>query len=155
MPNIVEQRMRELNISLPDPSKAAANYTPYVISGKTIFIAGQLPIDNGKVSIVGKLGTDLSIADGQEAARHCALNLLAQAKAATDGDLSRISRCIKIGGFVNSSPTFTQHAEVMNGASDLICKILENSGVHARFAVGAVSLPFNAAVEVDGIFELL
>ena len=154
MSNDIEKRIMELGIELPPAAKPAANYVPFIISGNFVFIAGQLPMHEGKVSIVGKLGIDVSVEDGQAAARLCALNILAQAKAAADGDLNRVKSCIKLGGFVNSSADFKDHALIMNGASDLISEVLSERGFHARFAVGAASLPFDAAVEVDGMFEL-
>ena len=127
---------------------------PYTISGRLILVAGQLPFADGQVAVTGRLGAEVSLAQGQEAARLCALNLLAQAKAACGGDLDRLGRCLKLGGFVACTPEFTDHPEVVNGASDLIVQAMGEAGRHARFAVGCTSLPRNAAVEVEAIFEL-
>lgn len=154
MTGTIEARLSDLGIDLPPPAPPAANYVPFVVSGNQVFVAGQLPMQDGKVAITGKLGAGVSLEDGQAAARLCALNLLAQARAAADGDLDRIVRCVKLGGFVNAAPDFTGHPQVLNGASDLIAEVLGDAGRHARFAAGAGSLPFDAAVEVDGIFEL-
>ncbi len=149
----VEQQLTALGLTLPAPAPPAANYVPYVISGSQIFVSGQVPVGTGGLEFQGKLGQDFTLEQGQAAARLCALNLLAQAKAAAEGDLDRV-HCVKLGGFVNCTPDFDQHPAVINGASDLIAEVLAPHGTHARFAVGAPSLPFNVAVEVDGIFEL-
>ena len=154
MTGTIETRLRNLGIDLPPSAPAAANYVPFVVSGNHVFVAGQLPMLDGKVAITGKLGDGVSLEDGQTAARLCALNLLAQAKSAGNGDLDRITRCIKLGGFVNAAPDFAEHPQVLNGASNLMTEVLGDAGRHARFAAGAASLPFNATVEVDGIFEL-
>src|SRR5262249_45094418 len=127
---------------------------PFVRSGDLLFIAGQLPMEAGKVAATGKLGDGVSIEEGQRAARLCAINLLAQARAALDGDLDRVKRCVKLGGFVACRSDFTQHPAVVNGASNLMVEVLGDAGRHARFAVGAPSLPFDAAVEVDAVFEV-
>ena len=150
----VEDRLRALGIELPAPAPPAANYVPFVVTGKTVYVAGQLPMEGGKVRYVGKAGAGVSLDDAQAAARLCAINLLALAKAAAGGDLERIARCVKLGGFVNAAPDFTDHPKVLNGASDLIGEVLGEAGRHARFAAGAGSLPFDATVEVDAIFEL-
>jgi len=152
--NEIEERLRSLGVELPPPAPPAANYVPFVISGKTVYVAGQLPMADGKVRYTGKAGGTVGIEDAQKAARLCAVNLLAQAKAAADGDLGRIARCVKLGGFVNAVPDFADHPQVMNGASDLIAEALGPAGRHARFAMGASSLPFDATVEVDAVFEL-
>lgn len=151
----IETRLQELGIELPEAAAPAANYIPYVVSGKLIFIAGQITFKDGKIEYTGKVGEDLSIDDGYQAARLCGLNLLAQAKAAAGGDLDRIKRVVKLGGFVNSGPDFSNQPEVINGASDLMVDIFGDNGKHARFAVSAGSLPRNVAVEIDGIFELV
>jgi enamine deaminase RidA (YjgF/YER057c/UK114 family) len=148
-----DQRLNELGITLPEPAKAAANYAPYVIAGNTIYIAGQLPIADGQVAITGKVGDGVTNDQAQEAARLCALNILAQAKAAADGDLDRV-RCVKLGGFVNATPDFVDHPQVLNGASNLIGEVLGDRGLHARFAAGAGSLPFDATVDIDAVFEI-
>ncbi|MCK5778728.1 MAG: RidA family protein [Rhodospirillales bacterium] len=150
----IESRLQELGIELPEAAAPAANYIPYVVSGKLIFVAGQITLKNGKIEYTGKVGEDLSVDDGYQAARLCGLNLLAQAKAAAGGDLDKIKRVVKLGGFVNSGPDFSNQPEVINGASDLMVDVFGDNGKHARFAVSAGSLPRNVAVEIDGIFEL-
>jgi enamine deaminase RidA (YjgF/YER057c/UK114 family) len=150
----IEQRLADRGLELPDAPAPAANYVPYTISGKLLFVAGQLPFRKGEVAISGRAGDDVSLEQGQEAARICALNLLAQAKAACDGDLGRLARCLKLGGFVSCTPEFTDHPAVINGASDLMVEVMGEAGQHARFAVGCASLPRGAAVEVEAIFEL-
>jgi enamine deaminase RidA (YjgF/YER057c/UK114 family) len=150
----IDARLQELGIDLNTPAPPAANYLPFTISGNLVFIAGQIPITPHGMKYQGKLGADMSIERAQEAARLCAINVLAQLKVACGGDLDRVNRCIKLGGFVNATPTFDQHPAVINGASDLVVEVLGDIGRHARFAVGAASLPFDAAVEVDAIFEI-
>jgi enamine deaminase RidA (YjgF/YER057c/UK114 family) len=150
----VETRLAALGLELPKPAGAAANYVPYVISGNLLFIAGQIPFLNGEKMHIGRVGETLSIEQGQEAAKACALNILAQAGAAVGGDWSKLIRCVKLGGFVNAPATFDSHPAVINGASDLIVAALGDAGRHARFAVGASNLPFGVAVEIDAIFEV-
>lgn len=150
----IEARLKELGLDIPTPAAPAANYAPFVVSGRLVFIAGQITLWNGDLKHVGKLGAGLVVKDGQEAARICALNLIAQAKAACGGDLDRVARWLKITGYVNSTPEFADHAKVMNGASDLLVSVFGDKGRHARAAVGVAALPFNVAVEVDGIIEL-
>jgi enamine deaminase RidA (YjgF/YER057c/UK114 family) len=151
----IERRLAARGIELPDAPAPAANYVPYTISGKLLLVAGQLPFRKGQVAVVGRVGDDVSLEQGQEAARICALNLLAQATAACGGDLDRLARCLKLGGFVSCGPTFTEHPAVVNGASDLMVEAMGEAGQHARFAVGCASLPRGAAVEVEAIFELV
>ncbi len=131
-----------------------ANYVPFTISGKQVFVSGQLPMRSGQVAYTGRLGDGVSIEDGEAAAALCAINLLAQAKNACGGDLAKLGRCLKLGGFVASTADFTDHPKVVNGASNLIAEAMGDAGQHARFAVGVSSLPLGAAVEVDAIFEL-
>lgn len=150
-----ETSLKDLGLDLPAAAAPAANYVPYVISGKTLFIAGQIPFLNGQKMHMGRLGETMTIEDGQNAARACALNILAQVKAATGGDWSKVARCVKLGAFVNCTPDFDQMPAVINGASDLMVAALGESGKHARFAVGAPSLPLGVAVEIDAIFELV
>jgi enamine deaminase RidA (YjgF/YER057c/UK114 family) len=150
----IERRLAAKGLELPRAAPPAANYVPYVISGRLVLIAGQMPFEDGRVAVVGRLGDDVSMAQGQRAARLCALNLLAQAKAACGGDLDRLGRCLKLGGFVSCTADFADHPEVVNGASDLIVLAMGEAGHHARFAVGCPSLPHHAAVEVEAIFEL-
>jgi enamine deaminase RidA (YjgF/YER057c/UK114 family) len=151
----LERRLAAQGLELPPAAAPAANYVPYTISGKLLFVAGQLPFRDGKVAVTGRLGDGVSLEQGQEAARLCGLNLLAQAKAACGGDLTRLARCIKLGGFVSCTPAFVDHPKVVNGASDLIAGVMGEAGQHARFAVGSASLPLGAAVEVEAIFELV
>lgn len=150
----IEQRLAELNITLPKAAPPAANYVPYVQSGPLLFVAGQIPFLNGEKGHIGRLGADFTIEQGKDAARACALNILSQTLAAAGGDWNKIVRCVKLGGFVNCTPDFDQMPAVINGASDLIAAILGDCGKHARVAVGAPSLPFGVAVEIDAIFEL-
>lgn len=154
MAGTVDERLRALGIAVPSPAAAAANYVPFLISGSLIFVAGQLPMEAGKVRYAGKLGGPVSLEDGQKAARLCALNIIAQVKAAAGGNLDRV-RAVRLGGFVNATPDFADHPKVVNGASDLIGQVFEDRGRHARAAVGAGSLPFDASVEVEAIFELI
>lgn len=149
----IEARIQELGITLPEAAAPAANYVPFVISGSHLYISGQLPMENGKIAITGHLG-DVDVATGQRAAELCAINILAQAKAALGGDLSRIRRIVKLNGFIASKPTFIEQHLVMNGASNLIAKVLGDAGIHARAAVGMAALPFNAAVEIDAVIEI-
>lgn len=150
----IEQRLAERGLDLPPAAAPAANYVPYMISGSLLFISGQLPMQGGGVAVRGRLGGGVSIEQGQAAARLCGLNLLAQAKAASGGDLDRVRRCVKLGGFVACTPEFIDHPKVINGASDLMVEAMGEAGRHARFAVGCSSLPLDAAVEVEAVFEL-
>ncbi|GAJ95990.1 RidA family protein [Agrobacterium rhizogenes] len=154
MSNAIEGRLKELGIVLPQAAAPAANYVPYVISGNLLYLSGQLPTENGKVGVTGHLGKDVDVAGGQRAAELCAINILAQAKAALDGDLSRIKRLIKLNGFVASVPEFVEQHLVINGASNLLANVLGEAGKHARAAVGMAALPLNAAVEIDAILEI-
>ncbi|WP_047454689.1 RidA family protein [Rhizobium rhizogenes] len=154
MSNAIEDRLKELGIVLPQAAAPAANYVPYVISGNLLYLSGQLPMENGKVGVTGHLGKDVDVAGGQRAAELCAINILAQAKAALDGDLSRIKRLIKLNGFVASVPEFVEQHLVINGASNLLANVLGEAGKHARAAVGMAALPMNAAVEIDAILEI-
>lgn len=147
----VEARLKALDLELPEVPTAIANYVPYLHLDRQLFVSGQLPLKQGQVAVVGKLGSDLDIGQGELAARLCALNILAQAKAAL-GDLDRIVQLLRLTGFVNAAPDFADHPKVINGASNLMVEILGNKGRHTRVAVGCASLPLNAAVEVDAIF---
>jgi enamine deaminase RidA (YjgF/YER057c/UK114 family) len=153
MAGSIDQRLAELGIELPAPAAAAANYVPVRRSGDLLVVSGQLPIEAGAVRYEGKLGGGVSLEDGQAAARLCAVNILAQVKAAC-GDLESIAACLRLGGFVACTPEFTDHPKVVNGASDLMVGVLGEAGKHARAAVGVPSLPFDAAVEVEAMFEL-
>lgn len=148
------EKLQALGLELPQAAAPAANYVPYVVSGKHLFVAGQIPFLNGQSMHLGRLGEDLSVDDGVEAARACALNILAQANAAVVGEWTQIKKLVKLGGFVNCTPDFTDHPKVVNGASDLFVEVMGAKGKHARFAVGAPSLPLGVAVEIDAIFEL-
>ena len=150
----IEARLKELAIVLPTPPAPVASYVPYVVTGNLVFISGQVTATPEGLQFVGKVGADISLEDGKEAAKLCAVNLLAQLKAACGGDLERVRRCVKLGVFVNATPDFTQHPEVGNGASDLIVAVLGDAGKHARAATGAGSLPRGVAVEVDAVFEI-
>ncbi len=150
----IDARLAELDIELPQASAPAANYVPFVRTGNLLFIAGQVTVWNGELKFIGAVGSDFTVDEGYQAARVCGLNLLAQARAALDGDLDRLARVVKLGGFVQAAPGFTDHPKVINGASDLMVEVLGDAGRHARFAVGAPSLPLGVAVEVDGVFEV-
>ncbi|WP_419904627.1 RidA family protein [Kiloniella sp.] len=154
MTTTIEARLKTLAIDLPEATAPVANYVPYVCTGNLVFVSGQLPMANGEIICKGQVGTDVSIEEAQAAARQCVLNLIAQVKSACDGDLEKIKRVVRLGGFVNSAAGFTDHALVINGASDLMCEIFGDKGKHARAAVGSSSLPFGVSVEVDAIFEL-
>lgn len=149
----IETRLTELGIVLPQAVAPVANYVPYVVSGSMLYISGQLPMENGKVAVTGHVGKDVDVAGAQRAAELCAINILAQAKAAL-GELGRIRRLVKINGFVASTPDFVEQHLVINGASNLLANALGEAGKHARAAVGMASLPFNAAVEVDAVIEI-
>jgi enamine deaminase RidA (YjgF/YER057c/UK114 family) len=149
----VEERLAEMGLELPDAPAPAANYVPWVRTGTLVHVSGQLPNRDGTL-MVGKLGADANWEEGAVAARACALALLAQAKAACEGDLSRLKRVVKLVGFVNSTPDFNDQPKVVNGASDLMAEVLQDAGRHARSAVSAASLPFGVMVEIEGIFEI-
>ncbi len=151
---MIEARLQELNISLPLQPAPAANYAPFVKIGSLVYISGQLPSLNGELKYVGKIGQDFDREEGQKAARLCALNILSQLKEACHGDLDRVLRCIRLGGFVNSTDEFKDQPKVINGASDLIVSVFGEKGRHARTAVGVNSLPFGVAVEVEALFEV-
>lgn len=149
----IENRLAELGVTLPDAPAPAANYVPYVISGDLVFVSGQIS-QGPDGQIKGKLGADMEIPAGAEAAKACAISLLAQVRKACDGDLSRLVRVVKLTGFVNSTPDFGDQPKVINGASDFLVEVLGDAGRHSRSAVSAASLPFGVAVEIEGIFEI-
>lgn len=149
----IDARLKELGIDLPAPGKPAANYVPTVVTGKLLFVSGQVPLAADGVKFVGKVGREFSIEEGQEAARLCAINLLAAMKAEL-GDLGRIARMVKVVGFVNAMPDFNDVHKVVNGASDLITDVLGPRGKHARSAIGMGTLPLGVAVEVEAIAEI-
>jgi enamine deaminase RidA (YjgF/YER057c/UK114 family) len=142
-----------MGLNVPNAPAPAANYVPYVVVDNMVYVSGQIAKDDEGL-IVGKLGADMDVATGQEAAKVCALNLIAQLKVACDGDLDRLKRVVKLGGFVNSTLEFTDHPAVINGASDFIGEVFGEVGAHARAAVGCSSLPFGVAVEIEGVFQI-
>ena len=154
MTRSISAQLDELGITLPRLSAPMANYVAQLISGEHLFISGQLPMEDGAVTYTGRLGAELDIEAGAAAARLCAVNLLAQASAALDGDLDRVKRLVKLGGFVAATPEFIDHPKVINGASDLMVEIFGEAGRHTRFAVGCASLPLGAAVEIDALLEV-
>ncbi|MFZ8944532.1 MAG: RidA family protein [Paracoccaceae bacterium] len=148
-----ETKLKELGITLPDAPAPAANYVPFVQVGDIVYVSGQISADtNGFIK--GKLGDDMTTEEGAAAARACAINLLAQVKAACGGDLDRLVRVVKLTGFVNSTADYTDQPKVVNGASDLLAEALGDAGKHSRSAVSAASLPLGVAVEIEGIFQV-
>ncbi|NGM22655.1 RidA family protein [Roseomonas stagni] len=154
MAGTIEGNLAKLGITLPVPAAPVANYIAYNIVGNLLVVSGQIPFVDGKVAFTGKVGAGLSVEQGQEAARICFINLVAQVKAACGGDLDRVKRVVRLGGFIAAGPDFTQHALVMNGASDLAVAVFGDAGRHARTTIGVPSLPADAAVEVEGMFEI-
>lgn len=154
MAGLIEKKLSGLGVILPTPASPIANYVPFVRSGNILVVSGQVCFGNdGKLVVKGQLGAGVSVEDGQKAARACAINLLAQLKAAL-GDLDKVVRVMRLGGFINSSPGFTEGPKVMNGASDLMVEVFGDKGRHARTTVGVSALPADAAVEVEGLFEV-
>jgi enamine deaminase RidA (YjgF/YER057c/UK114 family) len=153
MADDIESHLKSIGIELPETAAAVANYVPVSRSGDLLFVSGQLPMKDGKVIWTGTVGDLLSLEEGQEAARLCAINILAQLRAALDGDLNRVTGVVRLGGFIASAGDFIAQPQVMNGASDLLVDIFGDAGRHARAAVGVNVLPLNAAVEVEGLFE--
>ena len=151
---LVEARLTELGITLPRPMAPLANYVPFVRTGDLVVVSGQVPAHDGKIAVIGKLGEAVSIEQGQEAARLCFVNLLAHLHTACEGDLDRVVRVVRLGGFIASPADFTQHAVVMNGASDLAVAVFGEAGRHARSTIGVPALPGDAAVEVEGMFAV-
>jgi enamine deaminase RidA (YjgF/YER057c/UK114 family) len=154
MPGRIDDRLRELQIELPQPSKPGANYVQFVRSGNLLFLTGQLAQWNGERRFIGKLGRELGVEEGRQAARLCALNLIAHLRTAVEGDLDRVVRCVRVAGYVNSVPEFTGQSQVINGASDLFVEIFGEAGRHTRMAVGVSALPYDVAVEVEAVFEI-
>jgi enamine deaminase RidA (YjgF/YER057c/UK114 family) len=150
----VDSRLTQLGITLPSPGAPAGNYVPFVVVGTLVYLSGQVAREAGKMKYTGKVGDQLSVEAGQQAARLCAINLLSQLKAACNGNLDTVERCVRLSGFVNSTPDFSDHPKVINGASDLMVEVFGERGQHARTAVGAVALPLDSAVEVEAIFQL-
>ncbi len=149
----IEEKLAELGVTLPDAPAPAANYVPYVQVGETLYVSGQVS-SNADGLIIGKLGADMSLEDGADAAKTCAISLLAQVKAACGGDVERLVRVVKLTGFVNSTSEFGDQPKVINGASDFLVAALGDKGKHSRSAVSAASLPFGVAVEIEGIFQI-
>ncbi|MFT8345067.1 RidA family protein [Gluconobacter oxydans] len=149
-----DSRLADLEITLPVAAAPVANYVMTVRTGNQLIVSGQLPLVDGKLLITGKLGDEVSVHAGVACARACLINVLAQAKAALDGDLSRITRVVRLGGFIACTPEFTDQATVMNGASDLAVEVFGDAGRHARSTIGVSSLPVNAPVEVEALFEI-
>lgn len=154
MNHSITARLEELGITLPQAAAPAANYVPTLLSGGLLYVSGQLPMENGAVKYTGRLGAELDVEAGAAAARLCAVNLLAQAATALGGNLGRVKRVVKLGGFVAAAAEFADHPKVVNGASDLMVEVFGAAGRHARIAVGCVSLPLGAAVEIDALFEV-
>ena len=150
---MIEERLKNLNIILPPAPAPAANYVPYIITNKLIFISGQIPLIDGEM-IQGKVGEDTEVEIAVKAARACGLAIIAQLKEATNSNLDSISRIVKLGGFVNCVDTFTQQPEIINGASDLMVEVFGEKGKHSRFAVGTNSLPRGVVVEIEAIAEI-
>ena len=150
----IEARLAELGLSVPIAPTPAANYIPWVRTGNLVYIAGQVPMKDGKFRWVGKVGRDWTLEQGQEAAREVALNVMSQLKTALDGDLDRVVRAVKLNGFVNCTDDFIMQPAVINGASELMIAVFGDAGRHARSAVGVAQLPFGVAVEIDGVFEV-
>jgi len=153
MPNSIEKKLKTLGLELPDAAAPVAMYTSYTLVNDLIFISGQLPVRNGEIQFVGKIGENLSIEDGQMAAQLCMLNIIAQLKRALNGNLSQIKRCIRLGGFINSTYDLTEHSKIINGASNLIIQLWGEQGQHTRTTIGVSSLPLGASVEIEAIFE--
>lgn len=154
MSGVIQAKLDQLGLTLPEAIAPAANYVPYTVTGKTVIVSGMLPLSGGKPQFIGKLGADISLEQGQECAQLCGLNILAHMKNAAGGNLDNIARLLRMGIFVNSTPDFTDQPKVANGVSDLMVNLLGDAGKHARFAVGVAQLPFGVAVEVDATFEL-
>jgi len=152
--NSYEQALAAAGLSFPKLAAPVANYVPFTRSGSLVFVSGQVTLQDGEVKYIGKLGAEFSVEQGQAAARICALNVLGWLREACEGDLDRVVRCLRLGGFVNCTPEFTEQPQVVNGASDLVVAVLGDRGRHARAAVGVNALPRGVAVEVDAIFEI-
>ena len=151
----IDARLAELDITLPTPTPPVANYVPFTISGATLYVSGQITMWEGEVKYIGQVGKSISKEDAYQAARICGINIIAQVKKACSGDLDRVTKVLKLGGFVNCNPEFLDIPDIINGASDLMVQVFGSEiGSHSRFAVGAASLPLGIATEVDGTFEI-
>ena len=154
MAETIDARLASLGIHIPAQAQAAGNYIGAVVVHGLVFLSGQVPVENGVRRFIGKLGRELSVEQGQQAARLAAMNMLAHLKAACEGDLGRVQRCVRLTGYVNATEDFLDHPKVVNGASDLVVQVFGEAGKHARSAVGMGSLPSGVAVEIEGIFQL-
>jgi enamine deaminase RidA (YjgF/YER057c/UK114 family) len=150
----IEARLKELGVVLPTPMAPIANYVPFVIAGDLVVVSGQVPAVDGKIAVTGRITEDVTVEQGQAAARQCFINVLVHLKAALGGDLDRVRQVVRLGGFIAAPHAFTGHAQVMNGASDLAVAVFGDAGRHARTTIGVPSLPANAAVEVEGMFRI-
>jgi enamine deaminase RidA (YjgF/YER057c/UK114 family) len=154
MPRLVADRISELGLELPQLTAPQFTYVPYVRTGNLVFISGQVSQWNGERRFIGKLGREFQVEDGQQAARLCALNVIAQVNAAIDGDIDRLAKFVNVRGFVNSTPDFLFHPQVINGASDLFVEVFGEAGRHSRTALGVSALPYDVAVEIDAVVEV-
>ena len=154
MTNAIDAKLASMGIELPPSVLPPANYMPYMKTGNLVSISGQLPMKDGKPQDIGKVGKEFTVEQGQETAKLCGINILSHLKAACDGDLSRVKRCVRLGIFVNSTDDFTDQPKVANGISDMIVEIFGDAGKHSRAAVGVAQLPFGVAVEVEALFEI-
>jgi enamine deaminase RidA (YjgF/YER057c/UK114 family) len=152
--SVVEQRLAALGMELPVPSSPGADYVPFVRMGELLFLTGQLSQWNGERKFIGKVGREIDVDQAREAARLCALNLLAHLRVALGGDLDRVVQCIRVGGFVNATPEFLEHSKVINGASELFLAVFGDAGRHTRVSVGVSGLPYGVAVEVEALFAV-
>jgi enamine deaminase RidA (YjgF/YER057c/UK114 family) len=150
----IEAKLAELAITLPTPMAPIANYVPWVMTGNLVVVSGQVPAVDGKIAVTGRVGAEVTAEAGKAAARQCLINVLVHLKAACGGDLDRVRRVVRLGGFIASAPGFTGQAQVMNGASDLAVAVFGEAGRHARTTIGVSALPADAAVEVEGLFEI-
>ena len=149
-----EENIKNLGLNIPELPKALANYVPYKIVGETMYISGQAPVKNGELIYKGKVGSDISVEDGIEAARLCVINIIAAVKTGLEGDWSKLDSFVKLTGYVNCQDTFTDQPKIINGASDMLVEIFGDQGRHTRVAVGTNALPFGIAVEIDAIIQL-
>jgi enamine deaminase RidA (YjgF/YER057c/UK114 family) len=154
MSGVIDAKLAELGIVLPTPMAPIANYVPFVVTGDLVFVSGQVPAVDGKIAFTGNVSENLTVAQGVQAARQCLINVLVHLRAACGGDLDRVAQVVRLGGFIAAPASFTQHAVVMNGASDLAVAVFGEAGRHARTTIGVPSLPADAAVEVEGIFRI-
>ena len=152
--HLFDENIKNLGLNIPDLPKALANYVPYKIVGKTMYISGQAPVQNGELIYKGKVGSDISVEDGIEAARLCVINIIAAVKTGLEGDWSKLDSFVKLTGYVNCQDTFTDQPKIINGASDMLVEIFGDQGRHSRVAVGSNALPLGIAVEIDAIVQL-